>query len=94
MEHNLILSDAQKVMIANGSNKIVVVNLLNDTHAKFVLNKDNTKMTCGKWIVPPPAELEPLKEVQFYCDGSGAIFKQNSGVFSYMYSTSSIKESK
>lgn len=95
MEHNTVLTDAQKKKISEGSNKIVVVNIVNDTHARFVLSKDMTKMTSGRWIVPPPAELEPLSTVQFYSEWAGPLFfKTNSGVISYSYFTSSIRESK
>ena len=94
MDGKTKLSDAQKAMIANGPNKIVLINVVNDTHARFTLNNENTKMTSGRWITSPPSDLDPLKDAQFYCDGTGAIFKVNSGMISYSYLTSSIKESK
>lgn len=89
------LTDAQKSAIINGSNKIVVVNIVNDTHAKFVLCRNTTKMTSGRWVVSPPTDLEPLATVQFYSDAAGPLFfKTNSGVISYSYTTSTIRESK
>lgn len=94
MDGKTKLSEAQKIMIANGANKIVLINVVNDTHARFTLNNENTKMTSGRWIISPPSDLDPLKDAQFYCDGTGAIFKVNSGMLSYSYLASTIKESK